>query len=197
MNTVAFITPIAPENIKDYGRAAVTETELIAGLGTGDKQSHETLYSMYCGSLFGIIKRIVKEEEIAEDVLQETFIRIWQSFALYDSTKGRLFTWMSNLARNLAIDKLKSKSYRNNKLNDKIYDLQNSVDNQLNFKHNPETIGIREIVGRLKPEYKCIIDLVYFKGYTHVEAAEELDIPIGTLKTRMRMAVNELRKVFK
>ncbi len=152
---------------------------------------------MYCGSLFGIIKRIVKEEEVAEDVLQETFVRIWQSFNLYDPSKGRLFTWMSNLARNLALDKLKSKGYRNNNLNDQICDQQASVDHQFQVRNNPETIGVREIVTRLKPEYKAIIDLVYYQGYTHVEAAEELNIPVGTLKTRMRQAVNELRKFFK
>ncbi|MEJ7694757.1 sigma-70 family RNA polymerase sigma factor, partial [Daejeonella sp.] len=182
---------------RDYSKAALTETDLVTGLGTGDRKSLEALYSMYCSSLFGIIRRIVREEEVAEDVLQETFIRIWQSFHLYDPSKGRLFTWMSNLARNLALDKLKSKSYRNGNLNDKISDLQNTVDNQFNVRHNPETIGVREIVTRLKPEYKSIIDLVYYRGYTHVEAAEELNIPVGTLKTRMRMAVNDLRKYFK
>lgn len=198
LNTIAFITPIAPENLKKvYSRAALTEPELLSGLQTGDRKSHEALYSMYCGSLFGIIKRIVKEDEIAEDVLQETFVRIWQSFALYDPGKGRLFTWMSNLARNLALDKLKSKSYRNNNLNDKIVDLQNTVDCQFNVRNNPETIGLRDIVKRLKPELNVIIELIYYRGYTHVEAAEELNIPVGTLKTRMRMAVCELRKVFK
>lgn len=198
MNTSAFITPIAPDVLKvGYKKSAFTETDLVTGLGTGDKKFLEALYDMYCGSLFGIINRIIKEEEIAEDVLQDTFVRIWQSFTLYDASKGRLFTWMSNLARNLALDKLKSKSYRNNNLNDKLGDLQTTVDDQFHIKNNPETIGVREIVMKLKPEYKSIIDLVYYKGYTHVEAAEELDIPLGTLKTRMRMAVNDLRKYFK
>ncbi len=198
MNTVAFISPIAPELLNvGYKKAALTETDLVIGLGTRDKKTIEALYDMYCGSLFGIIHRIVKEDEIAEDVLQDTFVRIWQSFSMYDPSKGRLFTWMSNLARNLALDKLKSKSYRNNNLNDKIDDLQNTVDHQFNVKNNPETIGVREMVMSLRPEYKCIIDLVYYKGYTHVEAAEELNIPVGTLKTRMRMAVNDLRKWFK
>lgn len=103
---------------------------------------------------------------------------------------------MANLARNLALDKLKSKSYRNNKLNEKISILHLTVDHQFNIKSNPETIGVRAIVSNLKPEYKSIVDLIYYKGYTHVEAAEELNIPIGTLKTRMRMAVNDLRKFF-
>jgi len=197
LNTARFIPSVASKalHIED-NRPVLTEIELIAGLATYDRKFLDRLYEMYCGSLFGIINRIIKEEEIAEDVLQETFVRIWQSFRMYDPAKGRLFTWMANLARNLALDKLKSKSYRNNKLNETICDLQGTVDLQINVNNNPETIGVREIVMRLKPEYKSIVDLVYYKGYTHAEAAEELNIPLGTLKTRMRMAVNELRKVF-
>jgi len=198
LNTSALITRSSPDVLKvGFQKGAFSETELVSGIATGDKKSMDALYDMYCGSLFGIISRIVKVDEIAEDVLQETFVRIWQSFNLYDASKGRLFTWMANLARNLALDKLKSQAHRNNNLNDKIYDLQNTVDHQFNVNNNPETIGVREIVMRLKPEYKTIIDLVYYKGYTHVEAAEELNIPVGTLKTRMRMAVNDLRKYFK
>ena len=197
MNTDASITGNATDTLSvGYGNPMLAEKELINGLAISDKRSLETLYTMYCGSLFGIINRIVKEEEIAEDVLQETFIRIWQSFSMYDPAKGRLFTWMANLARNLALDKLKSKTYRNNKINEKISDIQITVDHQFNVISNPETIGVREIVMCLKPEYKSIVELIYYKGYTHAEAAKELNIPLGTIKTRLRMAVNDLRKYF-
>ena len=81
-------------------------------------------------------------------------------------------------------------------LNDKLCDLEPAVDHQFQIKCNPETIGVREMVMSLKPEHKAIVDLVYYRGFTHAEAAEELNIPIGTLKTRMRMAVNHLRKFF-
>ena len=197
LNKVDFNPQIASEiTVLDNKRNSFTEIELIRGLAISDKRCLEALYDMYCGSLFGIIKRILKEDEVAEDVLQETFVRIWQSFRLYDSSKGRLFTWMANLARNLALDKLKSKSYRNSTLNDKLCDLELTVDHQFQIKCNPETIGVREMVLSLKPEHKAIVDLVYYRGFTHAEAAEELNIPIGTLKTRMRMAVNHLRKFF-
>ncbi len=193
----ASIPEIATNTLRvGSGSVLLAEKELVEGLATSDKRILETLYTMYCGSLFGIINRIVKEEEIAEDVLQETFIRIWKSFSLYDPAKGRLFTWMANLARNLALDKLKSKSYRNNKLNEKISDLQITVDNQFYIKNNTETIGLRDMVMRLKPEYQSIVELIYFRGYTHTEAAEELNIPLGTIKTRLRMAINDLRKYF-
>ena len=198
LNTLAFITPLTLENtVLRYKPDKLSETDLVNGLRRGDKKTIEVLYDMYSGSLYGVILRILKEEETSEDILQETFLRIWQKFNYYDSSKGRLFTWMCNLARNLALDKLKSKGYVNNSKNEKLSDLQFTVDHQFNVRNNPETIGVREIVLKLKPEHRCIIDLVYFQGYTHVEAAEELKIPIGTLKTRMRVAVNDLRTWFK
>ncbi|MEJ7779887.1 MAG: sigma-70 family RNA polymerase sigma factor [Daejeonella sp.] len=198
MNTVAFITPLPTESlIIGHKASKLSETDLISGLRLGDQKTVEKLYDMYSGSLYGIIKRILKDEEISEDILQETFLRIWQRFSLYNPAKGRLFTWMSNLARNLALDKLKSKGYVNNCRNEKISDLQFTVDDQFNVRNNPETIGIKEMVRKLRPEHRCIIDLVYYQGYTHVEAAEELQIPVGTLKTRMRMAVNDLRMWFR
>lgn len=198
MNTIAFITPLSPPNLSiGYKSPRLSECDLILGLGNGDKKTVEVLYDMYCGALYGVIFRILKEEETAQDVLQETFVRIWQSFSHYDASKGRLYTWMSNLARNLAIDKLKSKSFRNNSKNEKISDLEQTVDLQFNIHNNPETIGLKEMVMKLKPEHKSIIDLVYYRGYTHMEAADELNIPVGTLKTRMRMAVSDLRRCFK
>ena len=198
LNTLAFITPFTLENtVLRYKPDKLSETDLINGLRLGDKKTIEVLYDMYSGSLYGVILRILKEEETSEDILQETFLRIWQKFHYYDSSKGRLFTWMCNLARNLALDKLKSKGYVNNSKNEKLSDLQLTVDHQFNVRNNPETIGVREIVLKLKPEHRCIIDLIYFQGYTHVEAAEELKIPVGTLKTRMRVAVNDLRTWFK
>ena len=198
LNTLAFIAPLPRENlILGYKTDKLSETELISGLRLDDKKTLKVLYDMYSGSLYGVIIRILKDEETSEDILQETFLRIWQKFSHYDPSKGRLFTWMCNLARNLALDKLKSKGYVNNSKNEKITDLQFTVDHQFNVRNNPETIDVREMVLKLKPEHRCIIDLVYFQGYTHVEAAEELKIPIGTLKTRMRMAVNDLRTWFK
>jgi len=198
LNTVAFITPLPKEKlIVGHKASRLSETDLISGLRLGDQKTVEILYDMYSGSLYGVILRILKEEKVAEDTLQETFLRIWQRFSLYNPAKGRLFTWMSNLARNLALDKLKSKGYVNNCKNEKISDLQFTVDDQFNVRNNPETIGLRAMVMSLKPEHRCIIDLVYYKGYTHIEAAEELQIPVGTLKTRMRMAVNDLRTWFR
>ncbi len=151
---------------------------------------------MYSGSLFGVISRIVVHTEVAEDILQETFLKIWNSSDNYDASKGRLFTWMMNIARNLAIDKLRSKDFKNAGKNHNLENNVDFIDAQKETTFNADVIGLKDMVTALKPEFTNVLDMVYFKGYTHVEAAEELDLPLGTVKTRIRMAIMELRKHF-
>jgi len=168
----------------------------VLGLRNREKIAVEALYDMYSSSLYGVIFRIVNDTELAEDILQETFVKIWQSFSGYSAEKGRLFTWMVNIARNLSIDKVRSKDFRNQNKNQDLENTVNLIDEQNNTVYKPELLGIKDLVQKLRPEQKSILDLVYFKGYTHVEVADELGIPLGTVKTRLRMAIQELRKNF-
>ncbi|MGB4397732.1 MAG: sigma-70 family RNA polymerase sigma factor [Daejeonella sp.] len=173
----------------------LSEQELIHGLKAGIRNAHESLYEMYAGSLYGIISRIVIREEDAEDVLQETFVRIWKAIRFYDSEKGRLFTWMAKVAKNAAMDHLKGKSYKKSQLNTNLEESQFDVNGQHNVECNYDTIGIREITNKLPVPYQAVLELIYFKGFTHQEAAKELNLPLGTVKTRLRMAIQDLRKL--
>lgn len=161
-----------------------------------DTLAIRALYDMYSGALLGVISRIIPQTEVAEDLLQETFIKIWNSAGSYDNSKGRLFTWMMNIARNLSIDKLRSKDFRNAGKNQDIENNVDFIDSQKEITFNADLLGIKDMVTALKPEFNDVLDMVYFKGYTHVEAAEELNLPLGTVKTRIRMAIMELRKNF-
>ena len=174
----------------------MSEEELVLALRRREKIAVEALYDMYSSSLFGVISRIINDTAVAEDVLQDTFVKIWNSFASYSAEKGRLFTWMVNIARNLAIDKIRSKDFKNQSKNQELENNVTFIDEQRNTVYKPELLGIKELVETLKPEQKSILDLVYFKGYTHVEAADELGVPLGTIKTRLRMAIVQLRKHF-
>ena len=134
-------------------KTTLSEPELVQAILEKDKNGAEALYDMYSSSLYGVIFRIVQHQEIAEDLLQDTFIRIWNSFSSYDAAKGRLFTWMVNVARNIAIDKTRSKEFRNSA---KTEDIENNVliiDKQVNTIINPETIGLKDLIGKLKPEH--------------------------------------------
>lgn len=177
-------------------KISLSEEELIRALTNREKIAIEALYDMYSSSLFGVIARIVVDIPVAEDILQETFVKIWHSFSSYNAEKGRLFTWMVNIARNLSIDKIRSKDFKNQGKNHELENNVAFIDEQRNTVYKPELLGIKELVQTLKPEQKSILDLVYFKGYTHVEAAEELGIPLGTIKTRLRTAIQQLRKHF-
>jgi RNA polymerase sigma-70 factor (ECF subfamily) len=177
-------------------KISLSEEELVLALRQREKIAVEALYDMYSASLFGVIVRIVNDEALAEDILQDTFVKIWNSFSSYSTEKGRLFTWMVNIARNLAIDKIRSKDFKNQTKNQELENNVTFIDEQRNTVYKPELLGVKDLVEQLKPEQKSILDLVYFKGYTHVEAADELGVPLGTIKTRLRMAITQLRKYF-
>lgn len=171
------------------------DSHIINLLHQRDKRVIETLYDRYAANLYGVVLRIVKEESLAEDVIQEAFVKIWKYGDKYQPSKGTLFTWMLNIARNAAIDQLRKKESRGG---EKIQSLENNVPIHIAAPQslNPNHIGLREIVGKLDEKYRQIIELVYFHGYTQSEIQEELDIPLGTVKTRLRIAMRELRHVF-
>lgn len=151
------------------------------------------LYDNYAGALNGIIHQIVPESETANDVLQEVFVSIWRKIESYDPAKGRLFTWMLNIARNASIDKIRSRSYRNNLKNQTLADNVHDPLNLQVIKPAYDNIGLRKIISQLKEEQRTLIELSYFQGYTHEEIAKVMNIPLGTVKTRIRSALIQLR----
>lgn len=175
-------------------KTKIEEEDLVQLLASREKRGIEILYDNYSSALYGVIHRIVQNDEIAEDVLQETFLKIWNNFPQYDSSKGRLFTWMVNVCRNLAIDKVRSKEFVNQNKNQSIDNAVSISDHKNSY--DPDLIGVRDIVKKLEPEYKQIIDLLFFEGYSQSEAAEKLNIPLGTVKTRSRAAIQRLRNYF-
>lgn len=175
----------------------VSESLLLDKLIRRDQQAFQWLYDQYSAALYGVVLRIVRDDEQAQDLLQDIFVKIWKNLDAYDATKGRLFTWMLNVARNTAIDALRARKTQPNNAIRTDEDNVHIVDRQHNTEQpNPEHIGVQEVVGRLRPDRKQLIDLVYFGGYTHEEAAEELNLPLGTVKTRIRAALQELKQLF-
>ena len=163
------------------------EQELVSQLLQQNGQAFSYLYDNYSPALFGVINQIITNKEAAADVLQDVFVNIWKKISLYDDTKGRLFTWMLNIARNAAIDKLRSR--KNQPLTENVNTITaNSV---VNPQQND--IGLKKQVSKLKEEYRVLIDLSYFQGFTHEEISKILNVPLGTVKTRIRSALTQLR----
>lgn len=172
-----------------------TEPELVSLLKQRQQNAFSYLYDNYAGSLYNVILAIVPDREMASDVLQEVFVKIWRQCESYDSTKGRLFTWMMNVARNASIDMLRSKGYQNS--------LQNHELTETVYQHagstvtNVDRIGLRKVVHSLKDDYKVLVELSYFEGFTQDEISKMLNIPLGTVKTRLRNALLQLRELVK
>lgn len=169
------------------------QDQLIIRLKQQDRAAIGELYDAYNGALYGVVLRIVQSPELAQQVLQDTFVKVWRNAASYDATKGRLFTWLLNIARNTAIDATRTAHYQNSRKTDNLDGL---VHQPGGSTINTDVLGVRDVVDSLDEKYKTLIDLVYFQGYTQEEAAEETGIPLGTIKTRLRYAIGELRKVF-
>ena len=173
-------------------RTSYSEPELVAAIIQRDEQAFSYLYDNYSAALYGIINQIVPDKEIANDILQEVFVNIWRKMSSYDAAKGRLFTWMLNIARNASIDKLRSRAYQDNLKNQPFPENVSNMSHQ-QVKPVIDDYGLRKLVNRLKDEQKVLIELSYFQGFTHEEIARSLDIPLGTVKTRIRSALIQLR----
>jgi len=169
-----------------------TEKELIALLKQRDEKAFSYLYDNYSGALYSIILQILENTELASDVLQEVFINIWRKIDTYDPAKGRLYTWMLNISRNASIDQLRSKNYQNSQKNQSIPENVDAFGGS-SIQMSIDSIGLKKMLEKLKMEQRVLIELAYFKGYTHEEIAEMEDIPLGTVKTRIRNALIQLR----
>lgn len=171
---------------------AYNEHELINLLQQRSEKAFSYLYDNYSGALYGIINSIVSDPATANDVLQDVFVNIWSKIGSYDPSKGRLFTWMLNVARNAAIDKLRSRSFRDSMKNQP---LSENVDINIGSAVDPSIndVGLKKVIAKLKEEQRALIELSYFQGFTHEEIAKAMDIPLGTVKTRIRSALIELR----
>lgn len=171
----------------------MNQDELLVLIYKKDEKAFTLLYDMYSKSLFSVINVLVKNREEAEDVLQEVFVKIWKNIDTYNTSKGRLYTWMLNIARNTSIDKLRSKNFNNNQKNLSTDNFVHILDDNSKTINKIDAIGIKEFIKKLKPKCIQLIDLLFFKGYTQQEASDELEIPLGTVKTQNRNCMNELR----
>ena len=170
--------------------ATYEEQDLVSLLRQKDNHAFSYLYDHYAGALHGVVKQIVADGELANDVVQEVFINIWKKIDTYDETKGRLFTWMLNIARNASIDKTRSKSFQQGMRQQAL------ADNDLPMhavRQGLDDYGLKKVLSKLKEEQRMLIDLSYYQGFTHEQIAKALNIPLGTVKTRIRSALTQLR----
>lgn len=173
----------------------LSEEDLLAGLLCRDERAFSSLYNHYAPSLLRFIGRIVRDEAEAENLLQDTFVKIWKNIHQYDANRGRLFAWLLQIARNTAINYLRSGQYLSaSQLQTFETAMATAYDRSSLYMH--DYIGVNDVVQRLEPRLKEVIDLIYFLGYTQQEVADELGVPVGAVKTRTRTALQQLRHHF-
>ena len=163
------------------------------------ERGFHTLYNKYCGALYGIIIKLVKRTDVADDLLQDTFVKIWKHIDTFDSSKGTLYTWMLNIARNQAVDYLRSATHQKQLLQVEIDLFSHCTDSIGNITSNSCAIEFRDFKNKalqLNPKYTEVIDLIYFYGWTQEQTAEILKLPLGTIKTRARKGLSLLKILY-
>lgn len=173
--------------------STLLEKHIVELLAERNEKAISLLYDNYSDTLFGVAYKVVKDEDLAQDVLQESFVKIWKKADSYDPAKAKLFTWLFRITRNTAIDKLRSISTKSDK------EIQIDVSDVYNLGHEgirPELMDVQENLDKIEPKYQIVLEALFFQGMTQQEASEELDIPLGTVKSRLKIGLRELRKVY-
>ena len=169
------------------------EKHIVELLLERDDKAISLLYDNYSDTLYGVAYKVVKDEDLAQDIVQESFVKIWKKADSYDPTKAKLFTWLFRITRNTAIDKLRSISTKSDK------EIQIDVSDVYNLgvlTTRPEFMDVKAHLDKIEPKYKLVLDALFFEGMTQQEASEELDIPLGTIKSRLKIGLRELRKIY-
>lgn len=173
--------------------SALLEKHIVELLQERNDKAISLLYEHYGDTLYGVAYKVVRDEELAQDVLQESFVKIWKKSDSYDATKAKLFTWLFRITRNTAIDKLRSINTKTER------EIQIDVSNVYNVgiqSTRPELLDVRENLDKIDNKYQIVLDALFFQGMTQQEASEELDIPLGTIKSRLKIGLRELKKIY-
>ncbi|MBS9523114.1 sigma-70 family RNA polymerase sigma factor [Litoribacter ruber] len=170
------------------------EKQIISGLKARNKAAVDYLYEKYSRALFAVVSRIILDRDLAEEVFHDAFVKIVGKIHTYQEDKGSLYTWMANVCRNAAIDKTRSKDFSKTGQTNNIDDHISALEGQSDTSDYVEGIGVRELITELSDDQRFIIDCIYFKGYSHSEIAEEFNIPLGTVKSRVRASFAVLKK---
>ena len=173
--------------------STLLEKHIVELLQERNEKAISLLYEHYGDTLYGVAHKVVRNEELAQDVLQESFVKIWKKSDTYDSSKAKLFTWLFRITRNTAIDKLRSVNIKADK------EIQMDVSDVYNLgvdSIKPEFMDVRDNLGKIEEKYQIVLDALFFQGMTQQEASDELDIPLGTIKSRLKIGLRELRKIY-
>ncbi|MBR9845668.1 MAG: RNA polymerase sigma factor [Algicola sp.] len=167
------------------------ETALILKLKSKDETALSLVYDKYSAALYGVIIRMCKDEDAAKNLLQDTFMTIWEKSDAYDAEKGRFYTWAYRIAKNKTLNFLRKPNHLI-----QIEDLSVYKDKTEDVTNTFDEFKLKGSIKRLEPHHQRAIELVYFNGLTHREAHEEMNVPLGTFKSYIRQALKQLQESY-
>jgi RNA polymerase sigma-70 factor, ECF subfamily len=178
----------------------VTDTPgLIARIAKGEEPALAQLYDETSRLVYGLVLRIVREPSTAEEVTLEVYMQVWRTAVNYNTERGSVTAWLAMAARSRALDWIRSKQARLYREGQTIDDLPEMVDIQSNPEENlaqsQRAVVVRQAMASLPMEQRIALDMGFYSGLTHSEIAERLNLPLGTVKSRIRMGMNKLREV--
>lgn len=188
-------------SLRTGGRTAPEDEALLARVAAGDARALETLYDRYSGVVYGTALRILGAAELAEEVVQETFWRVWRRSGTFQPSRGQVSSWILGIAHNLAIDELRRQRARPNPVYDEedrpvLRDLEDSrMDVASAALEEEQRRLISAALDQIPAEQREAIELAYFGGLSQSEIAARLHNPLGTIKTRIRLGLQKLREI--
>ncbi len=168
-------------------------TDAISRVAKGDRVAFEALYAATSTKLFGVVVRILVRRDLAEEVLQEVYIRVWQRAADYDPSIGSPITWLVSIARNRALDEIKRKPMRSLEELPGALEIPSDDDPVADHERKEEKLRLEACLDRLEPEKSEIVRLAYHIGMTRQEIAGRINRPVSTVKTWLRRSLAELK----
>ena len=164
---------------------------LILKLKNKDETALGLIYDKYSAALYGVIIRMCKDEDVAKNLLQDTFLTIWEKSDRYDFEKGRFYTWAYRIAKNKTLNVLRKPNHLI-----QTEDLSVYKDRTEDVKNEIDHLKLKGKIALLEPQHQKAIELVYFNGLTHREAHEEMNVPLGTFKSYIRQALKQLQQSY-
>ncbi len=188
----------APSISQKQGKNAETVI-LVQMIKSKSERGFNTLYRNYHRALYGVLFKYVRRTELADDLLQDTFVKIWKHIDGFDPSRGSLYTWMLNVAQNLAIDYLRSAAHRKQLLNVDLDLASLSKNYKSKITLNASEVEFNDFKNKaleLDAKYAEVIDMIFFYGWSHEQTALLLKLPIGTVKTRARKGLGLLKILY-
>jgi RNA polymerase sigma-70 factor, ECF subfamily len=176
----------------------LADENLISFVGQGDAEAFTTLYDRHSHAAFSLAYRMMGERQAAEDLVQDAFLKVWRGASSYRADRGSVRTWILSIVHNRGIDQIRSQASRR-RTQEKIEASAPRSQPSEAFAEtlrNSQRDQVREALNTLPPEQLKILELAYFSGYTHVQISELVDVPLGTIKGRMRLGLKKMRDYF-